>query len=39
MVDMRRMKYETDETMGVFEMTDRLMEKVLFKYGYVAKRM
>lgn len=39
MVDMRRLKYETNETLGVFEMTDRLMEKVLLKYGYDAKRM
>lgn len=39
MVDTRRQEYLNDDTEGLFDMIDRLMEKVLLKYGYDAKRM
>lgn len=39
MVDARRETMLNDDTAGVFNMVDRLMEKVLLKYGYDAKRM
>jgi len=39
MVDLRRSELLDDETAGIFDMTDRLMGKVLLKYGYNAKRM
>ncbi len=39
MVDNRRREQLNDDTAALFAMTDRLMEKVLLKYGYDAKRM
>ena len=39
MVNARRFDLLDDDTEGLFEMTNRLMEKVLLKYGYDAKRM
>lgn len=36
MVDARRREYLNDDTAGLFQMIDRLMEKVLLKYGYNA---
>lgn len=39
MVDERRREHLNDDTAGMFSMIDRLMEKVLLKYGYDAKRM
>lgn len=39
MVDTRRDELLNDDTAGLFDMVDRLMEKVLLKYGYDAKRM
>lgn len=39
MVDARREEKLGDETAGLFDMVDRLMGKILLKYGYDAKRM
>ncbi len=39
MVDARREEKLDDETTGLFDMVDRLMGKILLKYGYDAKRM
>ena len=39
MVDIRRHDNFNEDTAGLFDMIDRLMEKVLLKYGYDAKRM
>jgi len=39
MVDARRSQFHNDDTAGLFQIIDRLMEKVLLKYGYDAKRM
>jgi hypothetical protein len=39
MVNIRRHEELNDDTSGLFSMTDNLMEKVLLKYGYDAKRM
>ena len=39
MVELRRRDLLNDETAGLFAMTDSLMEKVLLKYGFDAKRM
>jgi len=39
MVNERRNSFLNDDTEGLFSMADRLMEKVLLKYGYDAKRM
>ena len=39
MVNERRNELLNDDTKGLFSMADRLMEKVLLKYGYDAKRM
>ena len=39
MVDARRSQFYSEDTAGLFQIVDRLMEKVLLKYGYDAKRM
>jgi len=39
MVDARRSQFYNEDTAGLFQIIDRLMEKVLLKYGYDAKRM
>lgn len=39
MVDKRRDEFSNEDNAGLFQLIDRLMEKVLLKYGYDAKRM
>ncbi len=39
MVDARRSQFQNEDNAGLFQIIDRLMEKVLLKYGYDAKRM